>query len=140
MMQYYGAGLQACYRGPRLFDTEETKLAVKKVVNWSRKYRNILNSDLIHLRRGDGKDWDGILHVNPELKEKELMMLYNPTKEKIVRAIKVPLYCTGLTDIANVKEKGGNFNTHKLNRDYTIDLTCSIDAESYTWFVTEGVK
>ena len=26
MIQYYGAGVQACYRGPRLFDTEETRL------------------------------------------------------------------------------------------------------------------
>ena len=25
MMQYYGAGVQACYRGPRLYDTEKTK-------------------------------------------------------------------------------------------------------------------
>jgi hypothetical protein len=25
MIQYYGAGIQACYRGPRLYDTEKTK-------------------------------------------------------------------------------------------------------------------
>jgi len=28
----FGAGVQACYRGPRLFDTDETKLVVKKWV------------------------------------------------------------------------------------------------------------
>ncbi|MNW12621.1 hypothetical protein D3C71_2103610 [compost metagenome] len=65
-------------------------------------------------------------------------MLYNPTKEKIVRTIKVPLYYTGLTDIARVREKEGSMKSYKLNRDYTIDLTFSIDAESYTWFVIEG--
>jgi len=139
MMQYYGAGVQACYRGPRLYDTEETKQTVVNVINWYKKYRNILNSDVIHLRRADGRDWDGILHVNPDQKEKGLMMLYNPTKEKIVRTIKVPLYYTGLTDIAKVKEKEGSFKNYKLNRDYTIDLTFTIAAESYTWFVIEGV-
>ncbi|NQX38276.1 alpha-galactosidase [Pedobacter steynii] len=138
MMQYYGAGVQACYRGPRLYDTEETKQTVINVISWYKKYRNILNSDLIHLRRADARDWDGILHVNPAQKEKGLMMLYNPTKEKIVRTIKVPLYYTGLTDIARVREKEGSMKNYKLNRDYTIDLTFSIDAESYTWFVIEG--
>lgn len=135
MMQYYGAGIQACYRGPRLYDTEETKQTVIKVINWYKKYRNILNSDLIHLRRADGRDWDGILHVNPELKEKGLMMLYNPTKEKMVRTIKVPLYYTGLTDIARIREKEGPVKSYKLNRDYTIDLTFTINPEGYTWFV-----
>jgi len=83
MMQYYGAGVQACYRGPRLYDTEETKKSVIKVIDWYKKYRDILNSDIIHLRRADGRDWDGILHVNPQLKIKGLVMLYNPLKEKI---------------------------------------------------------
>ncbi|SDD08684.1 alpha-galactosidase [Pedobacter soli] len=138
MVQYYGAGVQACYRGPRLYDTEETKQTVVNVINWYKKYRNILNSDVIHLRRADGRDWDGILHVNPDQKEKGLMMLYNPTKEKITRTIKVPLYYTGLTDMAKVKEKEGSFKNYKLNRDYTIDLTFTIAPESYTWFVIEG--
>lgn len=137
MMQYYGAGIQACYRGPRLYDTEETKKVVIKVISWYKKYRDILNSDIIHLRRADGRDWDGILHVNPALKNKCLMMLYNPTKEKITRSIKVPLYYTGLTNTASVREKEGKAGIYKLNRDYTIDLTFSIEPEGYTWFVIQ---
>ena len=82
MMQYYGAGVQACYRGPRLYDTDATKQTVINVINWYKKYRDILNSDIIHLRRADGRDWDGILHVNPNLKTKGLLMLYNPLKKK----------------------------------------------------------
>ena len=54
--------MQACYRGPRLYDTDATKQTVIKVINWYKKYRDILNSDIIHLRRADGRDWDGILH------------------------------------------------------------------------------
>ena len=33
MMQYYGAGVQACYRGPRLYDTDTTKKTVTDVIN-----------------------------------------------------------------------------------------------------------
>ncbi len=63
----FGAGVQACYRGPRLFDTDETKAVVKKWVDFYKAHRAILDSDLIHLRRADGRDWDGWLHVNPAL-------------------------------------------------------------------------
>lgn len=137
MMQYYGAGVQACYRGPRLYDTEQTKQTVIKVISWYKKYRSILNSDIIHLRRADGRDWDGILHVNPELKQKGLIMLYNPTAAPLTRTIKLPLYYTGLVNSAMIKEKEGAFRQYKIGRDYSVELTVHIPADSYTWFVIE---
>jgi hypothetical protein len=137
MMQYYGAGVQACYRGPRLYDTEATKQTVIKVINWYKKYRDILNSDIIHMRRADGRDWDGILHVNPQLKTKGLMMLYNPLKEKITRTIKVPLYYTGLTNEVRIGEKESVKQIKNLDRNYEVELTVTIDPESYSWFVIE---
>lgn len=137
MIQYYGSGVQACYRGPRLYDTEKTKELVVNTINWYKKYRDILNSDIIHLRRADGRDWDGILHVNPQLKEKGFVMLYNPLKEKITRTIKVPLYYTGLTNKVIVSEKEGVAKKYQLNRNDEIELTYTIKPESYTWFVIE---
>jgi hypothetical protein len=137
MMQYYGAGVQACYRGPRLYDTESTKQAVINVINWYKKYRDILNSAIIHVRRADGRDWDGILHANPVLKTKGLLMLYNPLKEKIIRTIKVPLYYTGLTREVRIGEKEGKKMAKRLDRKYEIELSFSIGPESYTWFVIE---
>lgn len=138
MVQYYGAGVQACYRGPRLYDTESTRQVVANTINWYKKYREILNADIVQLRRADGRDWDGLLHVNPSLKEKGFVMLYNPTKEKITRTIKLPLYYTGLTSSATVKAKDGTVKKYTLNRDYTVDLTFSIEADTYTWFVIEN--
>jgi hypothetical protein len=137
MMQYYGAGVQACYRGPRLFDTDTTKQVVQNVIRWYKKYRDILNSDIIHLRRADGRDWDGIMHVNPQLKIKALVMLFNPLKEKITRTIQLPLYYTGLTSTASVREQEGVAKNFKLGRDYKIQLSFSIEPESFTWFVIE---
>jgi len=137
MVQYYGAGVQACYRGPRLYDTDTTKQTVIKVINWYKKYRDILNSDIIHLRRADGRDWDGILHVNPQLKTKGLLLLYNPLKEKINRTINVPLYYTGLTNHITISERDGKKTEKVLNRKYEFELSVNIDPESYTWFVIE---
>jgi hypothetical protein len=137
MVQYYGAGVQACYRGPRLYDTEPTKQVVVKTINWYKSYREILNSDIIQLRRADGRDWDGFIHVNPLLKQKGFVMLYNPTKKKITRTIKLPLYYTGLTASAMVKSKDGVVKKYTLSRNYEIELNVSIEADSYTWFVIE---
>ena len=49
LAQYFGAGVQACYRGFRLYDTEKTKQVVKKWTDFNRKYRSILQGDLIHV-------------------------------------------------------------------------------------------
>ncbi|MEY3056968.1 MAG: hypothetical protein RLZZ614_1513 [Bacteroidota bacterium] len=137
MMQYYGAGVQACYRGPRLYDTETTRQMVAKTILWYKKYRNILNADMIQLRRADGRDWDGWMHVNPALAQKGLMMLFNPTQVPITRTISLPLYYTGLSKTAIIKDAKGISKTYTLNRDYTINFTFTIAADSYSWFLIE---
>lgn len=137
MFQNYGAGVQACYRGPRLYDTEQTKQVVIEVISWYKRYREILNSDIIHLRQPDARDWDGIMHVNPTLKEKALAMFYNPTDKEMVRTINLPLYYTGLGKVARIREQEGKARNYKLNRDYSVTLQVTIPANGYTWYVVE---
>ena len=50
LAQYFGGGVQACYRGFRLYDTEVTKRVVKKWTDFNKKFRSILQGDLIHVR------------------------------------------------------------------------------------------
>ncbi|MCQ2149270.1 MAG: NPCBM/NEW2 domain-containing protein [Bacteroidales bacterium] len=140
MIQNYGSGVQACYRGFRLYDTERTRDCVKEVISWYKRYRDILCSDVIHLRRPDGMDWDGFLHVNPGLEEKGFIMVFNPTDEEITRTITIPLYYTGLTDKALVSEKDDKAKSFKLERDYTVRLTVSIPANGYNWFVVRSPR
>ena len=132
MIQNYGSGVQSCYRGFRLYDTERTKEAVKEVISWYKEHRDILNSDIIHLRRPDGKDWDGIMHVNPGLEEKGFAMLYNPTNKEITRVIKLPLYYTGLTRKAKISQDGGKARKYRLKRDYSIEVEVTIPASGHT--------
>ena len=137
MMQYYGAAVQACYRGPRLYDTDQTKQVVIDVVNWYKKYRDILNADMIHLRRADGRDWDGWVHVNPALKQKGLMMLFNPTDAMMKRTITIPLYYTGLSKVARIREKEGVAKPYILDRNYTVNIEVTLQPKAYSWFVVE---
>ena len=120
-----------------MYDTPETKKVVLEIINWYKKYRNILNNDIIHLRRPDARDWDGIMHVDPKGKEKGLAMFYNPTDQEITRNIQLPLYYTGLSKTASIREQEGISKTYTLDRNYTVNLAVRIPAKGYTWYVIE---
>jgi hypothetical protein len=133
----FGAGVQACYRGPRLYDAPETRTVVKRWVDFYHQHRAILDSDLIHLRRPDGRDWDGWLHVNPALPERGLAVIYNPLAVAVEREIKLPLYYTGLSDKAVIQFEHARTEKVTLARDYSATVKIKIPARGRTWLVVK---
>ena len=131
MTQNYKSGVQACYRGPRLYDTEATKALVKNNIDHYKKYRDILNADIIHLRRPDGRDWDGILHADPNLSTKGYAVIYNPLPHSIERTIELPLYYTGLMAKANISIDEEPFRYYDLTRNYSVSLKVKIPASGH---------
>jgi hypothetical protein len=132
-----GFGVQACYRGPRLFDSPATKAMVKERVDWFLQYRDILESDLIHGRRADGRDIDWMLHVNPQLPQRGMLVAFNPLHEPITRQLTVNLYYTGLTDVATLQDSSGKRWQETLARDYTIPVAISIEPQGMAWLAIE---
>ena len=130
-------GVQACYRGPRLFDSETTRAMVKAQVDWFKAHRDILESDVIHGRRADARDLDWMLHVNPSLKEKGLLVVFNPLDEPVQRILKPDLHYTGLTRTAWVRERGGPARRLTVGRDDRIELKVSVPAQGMNWWVIE---
>ncbi|MBQ4080505.1 MAG: hypothetical protein II596_07490, partial [Thermoguttaceae bacterium] len=140
-----GSGTQACWRGPRLYDSEETKAVVKKWVDFYKANRRALDSDIIHLRRATGRDWDGWLHVDPDpnATTRGLAFFYNPKTEPITRKIRVPLYYTGLTSRARVRLGDADL---KLGESFLVpidgmgnaEIEITIPAEKYAWAVFEA--
>lgn len=137
LAQNFGSGLQACYRGPRLYDGEATKALVKKWVDFYKKYRAILDSDMVHVRRPDGRDLDCMLHVKPRCAQKGLAVVFNPLDEAVKRTIRLPLYYTGLADVAQVREQEGKSRTYPIDRHYAIQLPVEVGPRGVTWFVIE---
>ena len=137
LAQNFGSGVIACYRGPRLFDTEQTKTVVKKWVDFYKKYRPILDSDLIHVRRPDGRSIDCVLHANAQIDPCGLAMLYNPTRTVQRMTLKLPLYYTGLSEIAKVREKEGESKCYKIDRHYNIEIPIEMEARSVSYLVIE---
>ncbi len=133
LMNNLGFGAQACYRGPRLYDSPETKAAVIKWVSWFKKYRDILESDVIHVRRADGKNLDCVLHVNPTLPIKGLAVVYNPTPRELSQDIELPLYYTGLDRSASVSIEDRGQHKVVLSREYKVTIHPRVPAESCVW-------
>jgi len=130
-----GGGVQACYRGPRLYDTDQTKQMVKHWVDWFKRHRAVLEGDIIHLRRADSRALDYWLNVNPAGPEKGLLMVFNPLTRDVTQILRVPLYYTGLQGTAGVCHEDGPSSEYALARDYSIRLDVTVKAKGVTWYV-----
>ena len=111
---------------------------LEEVVAWYKKYRDILESDVIHLRRADARDWDGLLHVKPRLQQPALLCVFNPLDEAIEREIVVPLYYAGLVDQVQVSVAGAPSNLHNLDRRSRLRLRVQIPANGFQWVVFQA--
>lgn len=126
-----GAGVQACFRGPRLFDGDATRELVVREVAFFRAHRRILESDLLLLRRADGRDWDGWIHVDPMAQggeERALAMVYNPLPDPIRRRVALPLYYAGLDARARVAIGADPPRLVDLDRGYAATIDVEIPA------------
>ena len=137
MMSNLAMGVQACYRGPRLYDTEQTKAMVKRSIAWFKTYRDILESDIVHGRRADGRDLDWVLHANPQLAQKGMLVVFNPLNHPVRRNLRVNLYYTGLTETAKVSGQDGSVQSLPLDRQFHVELPVEVGGQSMTWFVIE---
>jgi len=110
---------------------------LKKWMAWYRKHYDIIHGDIIHLRRPDGRDLDYYLHVNPAGKEKGMLLVFNPLDQEVTQTLDIPLYYTGLTETARIREQEGTTQTFKLDREFKVKLPVTIPANGYTWLVIE---
>jgi hypothetical protein len=133
-----GSGVQACWRGPRLYDAPETRDLVRRWVTWFKKYRAILESDVLHLRRADGRDIDYLVHVNPALEHRALAMIHNPLDVAVEREVVLPLHYAGLTDAARVRIEEGPLQEVRLDRQSRARIRVSIPPSHRTWVVVQA--
>jgi hypothetical protein len=127
-------GAQACYRGPQLYDTERVKEMVKQWVDWYKEWRDILESDLIHGRRADGRDLDWMLHVNPKLDTKGMLVIFNPLDAPVERELAVNLYYTGLEDSVTLHNNDEETRTLPIARNHTARIPVSVPARGFCWY------
>lgn len=104
-------------------------------MSFYKQHRKILDGDIIHVRRADGRDYDAILHVDPLGAEKGLLMIYNPLNVPIHRKIRVDLYYTGLKNKAKVTESSGSARTISLNPKGRAWVEFDVPARGQKWLI-----
>ena len=128
-------GVQACYRGPRLYDTQRTRDLVAGRVAWFKRHRDILESDLVHGRRADGRDVDWMLHVNPRLEERGMLVVFNPLDEAVTRTLDVDPYFTGLTGALAIAVEDGPRRIVQPGSRGRVRIEVTVPAAGFTWVV-----
>ena len=131
----FGAGVQACYRGPQLYDAPETRELVVRWVSFYKQHRKLLDGDIIHVRRADGRDYDAILHVDPQGVEKGLLMIYNPLNMPIHRKIRLDLYYSGMKNKASVSESTGSVHAISLDQMGRAWVEFDVPAKGQKWLI-----
>ena len=131
-----GYGAQACWRGPRLFDTEATRDMVRAQVQWFLQHRAILESDVIHSssRRPDGRALDWVLHANPRAEPPAMLVVFNPTEQARTRRLPLDLYYAGLQGAAAVASGDLPGRQVALDARGRCDLEVEVPAGGMRWF------
>lgn len=137
LAQNLGAGVQACYRGPRLYDSDATRAVVETWVKFYRKHRAILDSDVVHIRRPDGRDVDIVLHVNPRLSPRALAMVHNPLEERVQRTLALPLELAGAPDTVTISERDGEPRPYALDPGRIARVPIEVPERGLTWLTVE---
>ena len=133
-----GLGVQAVYRGHRLYDTSRVRDMVKERVGWFKEHRHILESDVVHGRRADGQDVDWMLHVNPRLAVKGMLVVYNPLERQVTRELRVNVYYTGLRDRVRATPENGQARELVVSRDFSVRVSVTVPAGGMTWVKFSG--
>ena len=131
-----GYGAQACWRGPRLYDNEQTAQMVRQQVQWFLAHRDILESDVIHSssRRPDGQDLDWVLHSNPACDPPAMLVVFNPTLERRKRIVPVNLYYSTLQRRAIATDQDGEVYDLVVDPRGRCAVEVDIPAGEMGWF------
>ncbi len=137
MANLFGTGVQACYRGPRLYDTDETKATVKQVGRFLQAAPG--HSRLRHHPRAPCRRPRYRLHderqppapgtspghgLQPAPGTRETEAHASPVLHRPNRHRHRP-------------RAGWSTKTHQLARDYSITVDVEMEPQSVTWFVIE---
>lgn len=103
-----------------------------------KSHREVLDADIIHVKRADGRGIDYILHANPGGAEKGLVMIYNPSEQSFSGEIRMPVYYTGVHETANLINSAGVKSKALVSRDYNIIMNITVPAGGFKWVVITG--
>lgn len=108
-------------------------------MNTMNTHRNVLNGDVIHVRKPTGRSWDAIMHAEPAAAAGEakcFAIFYNPLTSVAANvSTALNVYYCGFAPMAVVQAVWKDNTTQMLTQDaaFAIPITRSIPALGYDW-------
>jgi hypothetical protein len=132
----FANGVQACWRGTRLYDAPQTKELVVRMVGWYKQYRELLESDTIHFRRPDGRRLDFVVKANPLTTPALMVCVFNPTDGELSETVRVPVDRSGLAGAVRVNREGALAASGSVV-DGLLELKATCRGKGWTWYSVE---
>ena len=135
--QYFSYAVAATIRGNELYDNNATRDVVRNWVNYYKKYRSILISDIIHIVRPNNINIDAILHVNHMLNPCGMLIIFNPLNETIKNeSLDINLYYTGAKNSIFIKyQEAKTYNKITLYDEYYYTLNFNVSPRNLTYYL-----
>jgi len=159
----FGTGVSGELRVTSLWDGPKSQSSVKKWFQWFKTYRTLLSTEFLTLAHGttcwkgsvtpsatcNMTGFDAVLHrappgLYPELKERAMVVVWNPTEETRTEGLEVPLYYAGYSQSGGTTQvivdetpgdEGATTQTLDLQSDDSVVMNVTVNARGITWFV-----
>jgi hypothetical protein len=126
------------FQSGQLFQNAASRAVITGWMATFNKYRDVLNADVIHVRKPTGRSWDAVMHAAPGAAAgatKCFALFYNPTLANVKVTTALDVYYCGFAPGAVVAATWDSGLTQQLPQgtDFTLPVACSIVAHGYAW-------
>lgn len=137
---FFGYGFAAGLGIMGYYNSKRSRETIRKWVQFFKRYRDILESDVIHLRYPDGRSIDTIMHVNKETSPQGLIMAYNPTELNLTESIIFPLKYFAPYKKILIKSVDGAVVEPACSSNNMALLNVSLEPRKLTYFELKGTE
>ena len=135
MQSNLALGVQAVYRGHRLYDTDRVRQMVSDQVAWFKKHRDILEADLVHVRRADGRNLDCMLHVSPQADIRGMAVVFNPLDRPLKQTLRINVYYTGILGRVAATFDDGSSAKIPVGSDHHMEWEVEVPGYGMRWML-----
>jgi ketol-acid reductoisomerase len=102
--------------------------------------RAVLNGDIVHVKRPDGRNWDAMMHVLPTAAPgapRGFAIFYNPTASATNLSTALGVYYCGFEPGATVRAEYDDGSVEQLQQDagFSVRVRRAIPARGYTYAI-----
>ena len=128
-----------CFLGGDLYQNAASEAILRQWMGTLNRFRDVLNGDIVHVKKPNGRSWDAMLHVLPTAAPgavRGFVIFWNPSMalEALVSTNLSVYYC-GFAPGASVRVEWSDGSVEQVQQDafFGIALRTTVEAKGYAW-------